>query len=129
MKTTCNVRRKKGFPALLLLLVLTVALSVGTTLGKYYEEIPISDLDTGELEVELILYDPPSGEGPGIVEETPTTVYQVQPGDTLSSIAEKFHTTVEALAAYNNIADPDKIPPMCYCIFRRKNRGAEGILG
>jgi LysM repeat protein len=38
-----------------------------------------------------------------------TTTYQVQPGDTLSGIADQFGTTVEALAAANNIADPDLI--------------------
>ena len=33
----------------------------------------------------------------------------MQPGDTLPDIAEKFHTTVEALIAYNKIEDPDSI--------------------
>ncbi len=132
MKTTSNVRRKKVFPALLLLLVLTVALSVGTTLGKYYKKIPIpdSELDTGELNVELILYDIGEGgdsapdEGPGIEEQAPVTVYQVQSGDTLSSIAEKFHTTAQALAAYNKLEDPNllypgmilRIPPEDYVV-------------
>jgi putative chitinase len=32
--------------------------------------------------------------------------YTVQPGDTLSLIAAKFGTTVKAIAAANNIADP-----------------------
>lgn len=61
---------------------------------------------------------------PRIVEETPATVYQVQPGDTLASIAEKFHTTVEALIAYNKIENPDilqagmilRIPPADYVV-------------
>ena len=46
-------------------------------------------------------------------------VYTVVDGDTLSAIAERFNTTVEALVAANNLADPDtldlgqqlKIPP------------------
>ena len=61
---------------------------------------------------------------PGIVDEMPNTVYQVQPGDTLSAIAEKFHTTVEALAAYNQLDDANaiqagiilRIPPAGYVI-------------
>jgi LysM repeat protein len=35
--------------------------------------------------------------------------YTVQPGDTLSSIAQRFNTTVEKLVALNNISDPDHI--------------------
>lgn len=35
--------------------------------------------------------------------------YTVQPGDTLSEIALRFGTTVAALAAINNITDPNKI--------------------
>ena len=48
-------------------------------------------------------------EDPHIVTETPNTVYQVQSGDTLSKIAEKFNITIEALAAYNNIENTDSI--------------------
>lgn len=48
--------------------------------------------------------------------------YTVKSGDTMSAIAEKFDTTVEKLAAYNNIDDPRtitsgqvlKIPPKDY---------------
>jgi murein DD-endopeptidase MepM/ murein hydrolase activator NlpD len=36
-------------------------------------------------------------------------VYVVQPGDTLSAIADRFATTVEALVAANDIADPSLI--------------------
>ncbi len=36
-------------------------------------------------------------------------IYIVQPGDTLSSIAEKFGTTLEAIIEANNIADPDLV--------------------
>lgn len=35
--------------------------------------------------------------------------YQVRSGDTLTAIAAKNHTSVEALARLNNLADPDKI--------------------
>ena len=35
--------------------------------------------------------------------------YTIRPGDTLSGIAQKFGTTVNALASLNGIPDPDKI--------------------
>ena len=35
--------------------------------------------------------------------------YVIQPGDTLSGIAQKYGTTVNALAKLNDISDPDKI--------------------
>lgn len=46
------------------------------------------------------------------VTESPSSkdiVYTVQKGDTLSGIAAKYGTTYQALAAYNNIADANKI--------------------
>ncbi len=44
--------------------------------------------------------------------QTPTPeppVYEVQPGDTLYRIAERFGTTVEAIVAANGIEDPSRI--------------------
>lgn len=38
-----------------------------------------------------------------------SAAYTVQPGDTLSALAERFGTTVAALARANGIADPDRI--------------------
>lgn len=35
--------------------------------------------------------------------------YTVVSGDTLSEIAERFHTTVKQLQSWNNISDPNKI--------------------
>ena len=41
---------------------------------------------------------------------TPTTgEYQVQPGHTLTHIAARFDTTVEAVAQLNGLEDPDVI--------------------
>lgn len=45
---------------------------------------------------------------PAETPEGPRT-YTVQPGDTLGAIAQQFGVTVEAIAAANNIADPDFI--------------------
>jgi len=40
---------------------------------------------------------------------SPATTYEVQPGDTVFSIARRFGTTVEAIVAANNLADPSQI--------------------
>src|SRR3972149_3607031 len=37
------------------------------------------------------------------------TSYVVQPGDTLTKIAARFHVTVQALAAANQLSDPNAI--------------------
>ena len=47
---------------------------------------------------------PPSPKPPAQV-----TTYVVQPGDTLSGIAERFHTTWQELARINHIKDPNLI--------------------
>lgn len=39
----------------------------------------------------------------------PATTYTVQPGDTLTAIADKFGVTVEQIVAVNDIEDPDVI--------------------
>jgi LysM repeat protein len=46
---------------------------------------------------------PPANSTPG---PTDGDTYVVQPGDTLFSIAQRFNTTVETLAALNGIAPP-----------------------
>lgn len=45
------------------------------------------------------------GEGDGL------SHYQVQPGDSLWLIAQRYGTTVEAIARVNNLADPDLLQP------------------
>jgi LysM repeat protein len=39
----------------------------------------------------------------------PPTTYHVQSGDTLTDIAKRFHTSIAAIAAVNQIADPDHL--------------------
>lgn len=46
-----------------------------------------------------------NGDGGGGGEQT----YVVESGDTLSAIAQRFDTTVEAIVEANDIADPDSI--------------------
>jgi murein DD-endopeptidase MepM/ murein hydrolase activator NlpD len=46
---------------------------------------------------------------PGAAPITPSQTHIVQPGETLRSIAELYHLTVEALAAQNDITDPDTL--------------------
>ena len=52
-----------------------------------------------------ILCVPPRGEQ----QVLPTEPYIVQPGDTLSSIAEDFHLSVDDLVRFNRIRNPDLI--------------------
>lgn len=111
MKTNHKTHGKTIFWifAVALLLLVAILLPVGMTFAKYCKEVEFS------LEWNFSPFqnegggsgssDPANPDAPGIEEETPTTVYQVQPGDTLSSLAEKFHITVEALAEYNEL-DP-----------------------
>jgi LysM repeat protein len=56
---------------------------------------------------------PPPSVQPATPAPAPTaiagTVYEVQDGDSVYSIAAKYGTTVEAIAATNNLADPSKL--------------------
>lgn len=126
MKNNRKLHGKKIFFVLPASILLVIVLNVGTTFGKYNKEISFYlalDFNPNVFDNDD-WSDKPSAEAPGIVEETPTTVYQVQPGDTLASITEKFHTTVEALLACNKIENPDilqagtilRIPPADYVV-------------
>ncbi|NTV62789.1 MAG: LysM peptidoglycan-binding domain-containing protein [Oscillochloris sp.] len=42
---------------------------------------------------------------------TAAALYTVQDGDTLSGLAERFNTTVDALTATNGITDPNALQP------------------
>lgn len=39
----------------------------------------------------------------------PCFIYVIKPGDCLSVLAERYHTTVATLCELNNIPNPDKI--------------------
>jgi|GEM_PF-3578160 len=54
---------------------------------------------------------PSGGIAAVLTASTTSDTYTVQAGDTLSSIAAKFSTTYEALAAINHIGDPNLIYP------------------
>lgn len=53
----------------------------------------------------------PAAPVPGPTPAPTPQAYVVQPGDTLSEIAERFGTTVRALVRANDIDDPDRIHP------------------
>jgi LysM repeat protein len=53
----------------------------------------------------------PTAESTARATATPARTYVVQQGDTLSSIANRFGTSVSALQAANGIGDPDEINP------------------
>lgn len=107
-----SIKKKKYlflFATLFLLCIGITVCSVSLTSAKYSYSAGTQVSATIEGD-----YTPGSGtqlpqEDPHIVTETPNTVYQVQSGDTLSKIAEKFNITIEALAAYNNIENTDNI--------------------
>ena len=56
------------------------------------------------------LTQPTTGTPPPTAQPKPTfRTYTVKPGDTLSGIASRYHTTVSAIAALNHISDPSKL--------------------
>lgn len=52
---------------------------------------------------------PIHAETPEPTSDTLTTIYVVQPGDTLSRIADRFNTTVDDLIALNGLTDPERL--------------------
>ena len=74
------------------------------------------DMDTSFVDYEALIKERKlngyTGEKPAPTPAKPTTtekVYIVKSGDTLSGIAEKYGTTYQALAEYNNIPNPNII--------------------
>lgn len=93
--------------------IYTVANKFGSTVSAIVEANNIIDPDvlfTGQ-----VLRIPVEGEdvyqGPIPRPGPEETVYVVQPGDTLTLIAGKFGTSVQAIVKRNNIADPNFILP------------------
>lgn len=90
-----------------------ILIPVTMTSGKYTKSY--SDTVTATIpgsESASTADEPAAEEAPGIEEGVvPNTVYQVQPGDTLSAIAKKFHIEVEKLAEYNGIDITDSLQP------------------
>jgi LysM repeat protein len=55
---------------------------------------------------------PPSATPSSVPTPTPAPTYRtyrIQSGDTLATIAQRFHTTVSALSALNHITDPRRL--------------------
>lgn len=125
--------RKALISCLVLLLLLAVSLPMSMTTAKYRSIYPDKVSATVKGSTTVDSPDDSGSDLPSIVEETPNTVYQVQPGDTLSAIAKKFHTTVEALVAYNQLENADliqagmilRIPPADYVITETHTDKAE----
>jgi signal peptidase len=69
-------------------------------------EVPIDDSAGGQGPQEA---EPAAAEEPSSPLSLPTIEYQVQPGDTLTDIAARFGTTVEALVQLNGVQDPNAI--------------------
>ena len=80
-----------------------IAQRYGTTVSALTQLNGISDPD--KIYAGNTLKVPENGTGTG----SSAQYYTIRSGDTLSEIAQKFGTTVSALARLNGISDPDKI--------------------
>ena len=80
-----------------------IARNFGTTIWAIAQANNIANPNVIYVGMYLVI---PSGTPP-----PPTTIiqYYVRPGDTLASIARAYGTTWQALAAYNNISNPNRI--------------------
>lgn len=71
------------------------------------------DLDKGFIDYPTIIRNAHLNHLSGTASPTPPSTdyvtYVIQPGDTLSEIALRFGTTVEALASFNHLSDPNVI--------------------
>ena len=79
-----------------------IALRYGTTISTLTQLNGISNPD--KIYAGNTIKVPESSSGSGN-----TQYYTIRSGDTLSGIAQKFGTTVSALAKLNGISDPDRI--------------------
>ncbi|QPC83195.1 LysM peptidoglycan-binding domain-containing protein [Phototrophicus methaneseepsis] len=91
-----------------------ISLRYGVSIGAIASANGISNVNLVYVGQQLVI---PGGTGTPPTDEPPATeapsggVYTVQPGDTLSRIAARFGTTWSAIAAANNIANPNLIYP------------------
>lgn len=89
--------------------------AAGTTgVGTSVAEAPVTDVYAAETETDYASGAYAGGGGQVVGEafagETSVSgAYVVEPGDTLSEIAVRLGTSVEYLASYNGVADPDLI--------------------
>lgn len=94
---------------LLILLHLVACSSSGTGMTRSPSANPDPDLPSAQATVAL----PPTPEPPfstaAPISTTLPTLHVVEAGDTLSGIAERYDTTVEALIAANAITDPNQL--------------------
>jgi LysM repeat protein len=61
--------------------------------------------------VQLPVEPTPTNKTPGVVPTPGKCAYTVQKGDTLSTVAQRYNTTWQRLAALNNLTSPDAIQP------------------
>ena len=107
------MKRSNRLRAVLPLVVLGLVLSgCGNDEDEVVDDLPP---DTGQEEPTPAEDDPTPEDEPT---PTPTPApapngetYEVQSGDTLSAIAERFGTTIDALVEANELDDPDAIFP------------------
>jgi LysM repeat protein len=99
---------RRALPAALLALLLAACVpepppSALPTLPAVLDITPAPTLDIDATATAFAVVERPS--------PTPAALYTVQAGDNLSSIAERFNTTVDELAAANGLTDPDALQP------------------
>jgi LysM repeat protein len=90
--------------------VLATCLAVLSACGDGEEEV----MPTGTVTPTATVTPEATPEATPEVTPSPTPIrgtYEVQAGDTLSGIADQFGVDLEALAAANDISDPDLIYP------------------
>lgn len=105
-RTLIAARRTLPAAALVLLLAACVPEpppSAQPTLPAILEITPAPTLDIDATATAFAVVERPS--------PTPAALYTVQAGDNLSTIAERFNTSVDELIAINGLTDPDALQP------------------